>query len=42
MNLYLVSKIPVFMVLNLGNSELLPAIHALNIAILNYNIVHPE
>ncbi len=41
MNSYLESKIPSFFVANLVNSQLLPAIRALNLNILNLNLPRP-
>ena len=42
MNLNLVSKISSFCVADLRNSQLLRAIHALILNILNDNLLHPE
>ena len=42
MNSYLTSKMPSFCVANLANSQLLAAIRALNLNILNCNLLRPK
>ena len=42
MNSYLVSKISSFYVANLRNSQLLRAIRAMNLNILDHNLLRPE